>query len=292
MNPERLPWDLLAAFLAVMREGSLSGAARRLDASQPTLRRQIEALEQAVGVSLFTRGPSGLIPTATSQTLIAHAEAMEASAAAFARGASADVSSEAGTIRITCSEIYGVEVLPPILADLRRVYPLITIELVATDKIEDMLKREADLAVRVARPVQDALIARQVTSIPLGFFATEEFLADRARPANYAELAASLPFITADRDRSLAKGLRALGLDFPKHCVFRSDSVLAQLAAIRAGLGVGICNINIGNASGLVRLLPGITTYLECWVVMHEDMKRIRRVKAVFDFLVKALATT
>lgn len=290
MNQNSLSWDLIAAFLAVIREGSLSGAARRLNAAQPTVRRQIEALEEAVGVALFTRGPSGLLPSATSLTLIPYAEEMEASAAAFARAASADPKSEEGTIRITCSEIYGVEILPPILAQLRRAYPRLALEVTATDRTEDLLKREADVAVRVVRPMQGSLIARQVDAIPLGFFATADFLATRPWPSSYEDIVENFDFISSDRDQTLARGLEILGMTHPKRLVYRSDSVLVQLAAIRAGIGIGICNVNIGNASGLVRLLPELTTNLECWVVMHEDMKRIRRIKMVFDHLVAALS--
>ena len=291
MSKPSLPWDLVAAFLAVMREGSLSGAARRLGAAQPTLRRQIEALEQQVGVALFTRGQAGLVPTATSLTLMSYAEEMEASAAAFVRAASSDLSSEAGTIRITSSEVYGVEVLPPILAVLRQRYPTLEIEVTATDRIENLLKREADIAVRAAKPQQGALIATRVAPIPLGFFAAPSFFTgDRPPPASYAELVDHFDFISSDRDQTLSRGLSLLGLEFPKRRVYRTDNILAQIAAMRAGIGIGICNVRIGEASGLLRLLPDLTTELESWVLMHEDMKRIRRVRVVFDHLVAALS--
>lgn len=285
-----LPWDQIAAFLAVIREGSLSGAARRLGAAQPTVRRQIEALESQIGVSLFMRGPAGLLPTETSLGLVAFAESMEASAAAFVRTASGDVDSETGTVRLTCSRVFGIEILPSILADLRRKHPAITIELTPTDRNEDLLRREADIAVRIARPAQDALVARQVARIPLGFFASPTFLADRDPPSNYHELADGFEFIGADRDPTLVRGFTALGMSYPRKVVYRTDDILAQIAAIRAGVGVGLCQVRLGAASGLVRLVPEMTTHLEAWVVMHEDLKRIRRVRIVFDHLVAALS--
>ena len=285
-----MPWDQIAAFLAVIREGSLSGAARRLGSAQPTVRRQIEALESQIGVSLFMRGPAGLLPTETSLGLVAFAESMEASAAAFARIASGDVDSEAGTVRVTCSRVYGIEILPPVFADLRRKHPSIAIELMPTDRNEDLLRREADIAVRIARPAQEALIARQVARIPLGFFAAKQFLAGREPPRDYAELANSFEFIGADRDMTLARGFEALEMIYPKIVVYKTDDLLAQIAAIRAGVAVGLCQVRFGEASGLVRLLPELTNHLEAWVVMHEDLKRIRRVRVVFDHLVAALS--
>ena len=243
-----------------------------------------------MGVSLFTRGPGGLLPTATSLTLVPYAEAMEASAAAFARAASADAQSDAGTIRITCSNVYGVEILPPILAELRRLHPLIEIELAPTDRTEDLMKREADIAVRMTSPKQGALIAKQIPAARLGLFASGDFMAGRSLPIDYRDFAENLPFVGSDRDVAVAKGLEQLELPFPSRCIYRTDSILAQIAAIRAGIGVGICNVQIAEASGLIRLLPNLAPQLESWVCMHEDMKRMRRVRTAFDHLVKSLS--
>src|SRR5581483_646789 len=131
-------WELYRSFLAVLREGSLSGAARRLATTQPTLGRHVAQLEAALGVALFTRSPSGLMPSAAALSLVPHAEAMEASAAAVLRAVSGAAGGASGTVRITASEIVGAEVLPPILATFRHHHPGITLELALTNRTEDL----------------------------------------------------------------------------------------------------------------------------------------------------------
>jgi DNA-binding transcriptional LysR family regulator len=161
-------WELYRSFLAVVREGSLSGAARRLAMTQPTLGRHVAQLEAALGIALFTRSPGGLAPTDAALALLPHAEAMEASAAAVVRAVSGAAGDQGGTVRITASEIVGAEVLPPILAAFREHHPGIALELALTNRTEDLLRRDADLAVRMAQPKQDALLARRIGRVPLG----------------------------------------------------------------------------------------------------------------------------
>jgi DNA-binding transcriptional LysR family regulator len=212
-------WELFAAYLAVCRTSSLSAAARSLGLSQPTVRRQIEALEAVVGTALFTRSAAGLDPLPGHQALMAEAEA---------------------------------------------------------------------IAVRLMRPEQAALVARKVSPMRLGFFATPD-LAERVRGMDFEALSATGLMIGQDRLGTIAAGLRNFGLTPPARTVFRSDDDLAQLAAIRSGIGVGICQIAIGQRSGLVRVLEGIAPTFDAWVVMHEDQKRLARARVVFDALVAAL---
>src|SRR5262249_40431219 len=159
------------AFLAVLRHGSLSAAARALDVAQPTVRRRLEALEQSLGQALFTRSPSGLSPTAAALTLGPHAEAMAAAAAAFERASSADAGAVAGTVRITASEMVGGEVLPGILAALLEQHPELRLEIQLSNLTQDLLRQEADIAVRMVRPVQSALVSKRVGTVKLGLFA-------------------------------------------------------------------------------------------------------------------------
>ncbi|OYX27469.1 MAG: hypothetical protein B7Z10_00250 [Rhodobacterales bacterium 32-66-7] len=288
MNLSPSNWELFAAYLAVCRTNSLSAAARRLGLSQPTVRRQIEALESLVGTALFTRSPSGLAPVDGHPALIAQAEAMEAAAMAFARLASGAAEDVIGAVRISCSRVYGVEILPPILATLRQDWPGLEIELVPTNHVSDLLRRDADIAVRLTLPRQAALIARKVAPMQVGFFASP-LLAVRLHGLDYPALAASGLMIGQDQDDSLAAGLQDQGLAPPQHTAFRSDDDLAQLAAIRHGIGFGICQVAIGDRSGLVRLLPDLTLTVEAWVVMHEDHRRLARTRTVFDALVAGL---
>ena len=140
-----------------MHDGSLSGAARRLGLTQPTVGRHIDALEAALGLTLFTRSPRGLAPTTAALALAPHVEAMAASAAALARTASGEAAADRGVVRVTASEIIGCEVLPPILAAFRAEHPGIAVELALTNRNEDLARRDADIAVRMVRPTQSAL---------------------------------------------------------------------------------------------------------------------------------------
>jgi DNA-binding transcriptional LysR family regulator len=288
MNLAPTDWTLVAAFLAVCRTGSLSAAARRLHLSQPTVRRHVEELEGRLGAALFTRGPAGLQPTPTADLLVPHAEAMEAAAGAFARTAAGDAGQVRGPVRLTCSEVHGTEVLPRLLAPLLAACPGLVIELVPSNATQNLLRRDADLALRFAEPAQDALLARKVAPVPLGLFAAPALVERHGLPQDYGDFARRWPAVWDDRRDLLARGYAALGLVPPANIVLRTDSDLAQLAAIRAGVGAGIAQVQL--AQGLVRLLPDLAPAMPAWVVMHEDLRRVARVRAVFDHLVQALA--
>lgn len=280
-------WTLVAAFLAVCRSGSLSAAARRLHLSQPTVRRHVEELEAKLGAALFTRGPIGLSPTPAAHLLLPHAEAMEAAAHAFGRAATDDARAIRGAVRLACSEVHGTEVLPRLLQPLLLAHPGLVLELVPSNDTENLLRRDADLAVRFAPPAQDALLARKVAPVALGLFAAPELVDRHGPPRDYADYARRFPAVWDDRRDFLARGYALFGLAPPGTVVLRTDSDLAQLAAIRAGIGAGIAQVQL--ATGLVRLLPELAPAMPTWVVTHEDLSRVARVRAVFDHLVRAL---
>ncbi|MEG1326632.1 MAG: LysR family transcriptional regulator, partial [Janthinobacterium sp.] len=171
-----IAWEYYRSLLAVLQHGSLSGAARALGITQPTVGRHIAALEQALGATLFTRSQLGLLPTEVALALRPHAETMEHTAALMERAASSQGQGVAGTVRIAASEVVGVEVLPPILARLRACHPGLIIELVLSNKVQDLLRREADIAVRMLRPRQEQLVARKVGDIELGLHAHADYL--------------------------------------------------------------------------------------------------------------------
>ena len=292
MERATLSWDHCRSLLGVYRTGSLSAAARALGVTQPTVARHVEQLEQALGgASLFTRSPQGLAPTEAAETLIPHALTMEASAAAMLRAASGPADALAGVVRITASEVIGIEVLPPILADLAATHPQIAFELVASNETADLLRRDADIAVRMVRPSQTALIARKIGDIPLGFFAHEDYLARRGTPVTLRDLSGHA-LIGFDHETTSVQALRARGLDLRRDMfAFRTDSDVAQLSAIRSGLGIGICQIALARRDPrLVRLFPEKMTFpLETWVTMHGDLRGNRRMRLVFDHLARAL---
>ncbi|HWZ07946.1 MAG TPA: LysR family transcriptional regulator, partial [Bradyrhizobium sp.] len=164
-------WELYRTFLEVIRDGSLSGAARRLSLTQPTVGRHIDALEAALGMRLFSRSPQGLKATPAALELVGHAETMAAASAALRRTASGGAAADRGTVRITASEMIGCEVLPPIISRFRDSHPGITIELALNNRNEDLLRRDADIAVRMVRPRQKSLLARHIGKSPVGLYA-------------------------------------------------------------------------------------------------------------------------
>ncbi len=283
-------WECQRAFLAVISEGSLSAAARRIGIAQPTVRRRIEELEAEIGTPLFTRSPSGLLPTAQALALAEHVRAMALAAEAFVRSASSDAREIAGRVRISASEVVAVEVLPPILAALAQQHPALVLELSPSNRNEDVLRREADIAVRMVPPRQEALIARRIGAIPLGFHATADYLTRQGTPLSFEDLR-DHRLIGVEHDTPILRALQVHGLPIGRDDFgFRSDHDLAQLAAIRAGLGVGMCQVPLGTRDGLVRLLPDLFAFdLETWVVCHEDLRGVARVRAVFDALVTGL---
>jgi DNA-binding transcriptional LysR family regulator len=273
-----------------MKTGSLSAAARTLGLAQPTIRRHIEALEESLGVVLFTRAPSGLVATATATAALPYAAAMAGVADALVRAVSAPAESEAGVVRVTCSEVIGVEVLPPMLAALRAAHPQLQIELSPTNATEDLLRRDADIAVRMAAPTQAALVAKRIGTIAVGLFASAAYLAAHPMPRTVADLTRGHALIGRDRDPAFYAALTAAGIRAPRaRFALRTDSDTAQLAAIRAGLGIGICQVALARSHGLQRVLPAIGFGLPTWVVTHEDLRASRRVAIVFEHLVAAL---
>ena len=284
-------WSLYRTFLAVLDEGTLSGAARALGLAQPTVGRHIEALQQALGFALFTRSQHGLLPTEAARQLRPYAEALAATAAALLRAASSQSGEARGAVRVTASEVIGAEVLPPILGPLREAHPGLAIELALSNRIENLLNREADIAVRMIRPDQDALLARQIGQIPLGFFARQDYLQRHGVPHSLADLAEHA-LIGFDRDAASMRALEAqIGKVDRNLLALRTDNQLAHLAAIRAGFGVGVCQVGLAKREpSLVRLLPDFEPRLDIWLAMHEDLKETRRCRVVFDALAEGLA--
>ena len=285
-------WGTYRTFLAVVQEGSLSGAARHLGLTQPTVARHVDALEAATGADLFLRSQRGLIPTEMALGLLPYAETLAATAAALLRAASGDAGDVRGSVRVSASEVVGVEHLPPILAALRRRHPGLVVELVLSNALDDLLRRDADIAVRMVQPTQDALLAQRLPPIMLGLHAHRDYLRRRGTPASITELAGH-DLIGFDRGTPAIRALvaRIPGLDRSAFAL-RADSDLAQLACIRAGFGIGMCQVVVARRDPrLVRLLAAeVAVELGLWIVMHEDLRTSARCRAVFDALVAGLA--
>lgn len=284
-------WDLYRSFSAVLNEGSLSGAARALGLTQPSIARHIDALEQAVGATLFLRTARGLSPTDAALELKPFADLMASTSAALLRTAEGHTGEVDGTVRISASEVVGIVHLPAILTRLRQRYPRLTIELSLSNAVDDLLKRQADIAIRMVRPEQQALLAKRVGVFPVGFHARKDYLARRGMPQSLDDLRAH-DLIGYDTE---TPAIRAVAQRYPMlnrtNYALRVDSDVAQLAAIRAGFGIGICQATIAETEpDLVRVLPdAFGLDLETWVVMHEDLSGNTRCRAVFDALVAEL---
>ena len=285
-------WELYRTFLEVVRDGSLSGAARKLALTQPTVGRHIDALEASLELSLFTRSPQGLKATPAALDLVGYAETMAAASAALRRTASGGAKADRGTVRVAASEMIGCEVLPPILASFRDSHPGITLELALSNRNEDLLRRDADIAVRMVRPRQKSLVARRIGKSAIGFYAHRSYVEKYGLPKEIAELENHC-LIGFDRN-DLA--LRSLG-ELPRPVTrdnfgFRCDSDLAPFAALKAGVGIGGCQHNIARRfPHLVPVLAKALRFdLEVWVAMHEDMRSTGRIRVLFDHLAAGLS--
>lgn len=283
-------WDLFEVLLHLYETGSLSAAARVLGTSQPTVRRQLESLESQLGTKLFTRTTAGLHPTEAAVSALALAREMSLAAAALVRTVSDSTESTAGSVRITCSDVIGVEMLPPVLAELTRTHPRLDFELDLSNRDADVLRRSADIAIRMHRPTQVGLIARRAGLVDLGLFASPGYLAAHGTPVRIADLGRHM-LIGQDRETSIRDALNDLSDDASGlHFQMRCDHDLAQLGMIGAGCGIGVCQVEIGRRRGLVRVLPAFGSELEMWLTMHEDLRAIRRFRLVFDHLAMRLA--
>jgi DNA-binding transcriptional LysR family regulator len=283
-------WDLFRSFLGVLDHGSLSGAARALGSTQPTIGRHIAQLEADLG-GLFVRSPQGLAPTAKAIRLKPYAQAMAASAQAMVRAASGEEAALSGVVRISASDVIGAEVLPEILRGLTMAHPKLAVELVLSNSSADLLRRDADIAVRMVRPAQKALVARRAGAIRLGMFAHPDYLALRGTPKRIGELDGHA-LIGFDRDPSGPETLRAIGSGLRRDAfAYRIDNQIAQLAAIRAACGLGIAQVKLAERAGLVRLFPHeVDLSIEAWIAMHEDLRHDRRMRLAFDRLFEGMS--
>ncbi len=282
-------WEFYRSFLGVLKEGSLSGAARQLGITQPTVGRHIAALEMALGVVLFTRSPMGLLPTAIAHTLRPHAETMARTAAALERAASSHGDEVRGVVRVSASEVVGVEVLPPIINRLRQQHPHLKVELVLTNRLSDLLQLEADIAVRMVRPTQEQLLAQRVGLIEVGLYARDDYLQQHGIPLHLQDLA-DHSVIGFDQENAFIRSLAIQGFERSTFAL-SSDSDLAQLALTRAGAGIGGCQVQLAKHDPrLQRVLPdAFALKMDTWVTMHEDLRNSSRCRVMFDALVEGL---
>ncbi|MEZ5738484.1 MAG: LysR family transcriptional regulator [Burkholderiaceae bacterium] len=287
----RFDWNLIRSFLAALDSGSLLGASRTLGSTQPTIGRHISELESQLGTVLFERTGRGLLPTNDGVRLAEAARMMESAADLLARTAVGAKASAAGTVRITASQPVACVLLPPILARMRITLPDIQVELVSSNAVSNLLRREADIAVRMVRPDQATLIARRIGQVPISPCAHQGYLARRGTPRQPGDLLRH-DIIATDRNDEVGKGLATMGLAMERHrLALRTDDLMAYWAAVRAGMGIGFVSTFVMRTDDQVRpLLPMIRIPpLPVWLAVHREIRTSPRIRAVYDFLGQAI---
>jgi DNA-binding transcriptional LysR family regulator len=291
MIREHFDWALVRSFLAVLDAGSLMGAARKLGAQQPTLSRHVAELEAQLGVPLFERTGRGVTPTAAARAIADAARQMETGASTLAQQVAGRRNATAGSVRITTSQVAATYLLPPVLAALRQAEPGIQVELVASNQLSNLLRREADIAVRMVRPVQSTLVARKLADIPIGAAAHRSYLARAGTPRRPQDLQQH-SLIGYDRDAAIERGFARMGLQLPKSAfALRTDDQVAYGRLIAAGAGIGFVTLyNIAHWPGVQRLLPTLQIPpLPCWLAVHREIRGSPVVRRVYDFLAEAV---
>ncbi|UJW80914.1 LysR family transcriptional regulator [Hydrogenophaga sp. SL48] len=291
MNMSDFNWQLIPSFLAAHQHGSLLGAARALGISQPTVGRHVSALEAQLGTPLFERTGRGLVPTPAAARLADAARAMETGAQTLMRGAQQAQATLSGTVRLSASQPVACFLLPPLLARLRTELPGVQIELVVSNAVSDLLKREADIAIRMLRPTQGTLVARRIGQVGVSACAHRDYLARRGVPQQPADLLQH-ELVGNDKVQEIYHGFAALGHPVgPEQFALRTDDLIAYWAAVRAGLGIGfVASYLLRNDPDLVPVLPDLPIpSLPVWLVVHREIRSSRRMRAVLDFLAREL---
>jgi len=291
MAPAEPDWALCRTFAAVVADGSLSAAARRIGYSQPTLGRHIEALEQQLGITLFDRTLQGLKPTETALRLyqsVSAAEEKLAEAALVAEGSTGDLE---GTVRITASTVVSHYILPQLLRPIRDEFPAVAIEIVPSDSIENLLLRESDIAIRMFRPTQLELIAKKLGELPIVATAHASYLGAHGTPTTPDDLRHHT-LVGLDRSDLLITAARSLGFELRRaDFALRTDSQTGGWELLKAGLGIGFAQLGLVNDTpGMRALLPGLKIPgLDVWLTTHRELFLSPRIRAIYDRLAAGL---
>ncbi len=280
-------WNQVRAFLATLEEGSLSAAARALGLTQPTLGRQVAALEAHLEVTLFERAGRQLVPTPAALEVADHVRAMGEAATRLSLAASGQSQSVEGTIKITATELYSAYVLPEFVEILNASHPGILIDIVSTNSLSDLRRREADIAIRNAEPTDPDLIARKIKTETGGLFATRDFVAEHG-PFDALSDLADAPLIGFGDTSQFLDTLKARGVPMTAaNVVARSESHIVHWELARRGLGLGINGWDVGvKMPDMVPVLREALSFeFPVWLVAPRELRTNRRVRIVFDAL-------
>lgn len=287
-------WNYARAFLAAAEEGSFSAAARVLGVAQPTIGRQIAALEEALAVTLFERVGRGWEVSPTGLVLLEHVREMAEAAGRVQLVAEGRSTSLEGLVRITASEVISAYLLPPIVERIREAYPGIEVELVATNEVVDLSRHEADIAIRNAVPQDPELVGRRIKVTDGWLYASQEYLAELGEPVT-AETLSGATFIAFGRDTVMRDMFNAMGLSLTdRNFPLISASHLVQWEMARRGMGICVMMQEIGDATpGMRRALPTMDPVkVSLWLVSRRELATSRRVRVVYDMLAESLLET
>lgn len=286
-------WNRTRAFLVTAEEGSLSAAARALGMAQPTLGRQVTALEEELGVTLFERVGRGLELTEAGRGLLDHARAMGKAATGMALAASGQNTALDGPITISASEAYAAYILPPLVGKIRAQYPSIAVHIVASNDISDLRRREADIAIRNSDPTEPDLIAKRLPDDLGTFYATPELLKSQG-PFDRHEALVQANFLGFNDNETYRTALREFGFQIAadRFQIFTANH-LVHWELTRAGLGIGVMSCRIGDATpGVERAAPWLAPFpFPVWLVTHRELRTSRRVRVIYDVLAQGLRT-
>lgn len=286
-----MDWNQVRAFRATAEAGSFSAAARSLGLTQPTLSRQVAALEEALDVTLFERIGKTISITQTGLELLEHVRAMGAAADALDLAASGRSEAVEGMVSISASDGVAAYMLPPIVRRICEAAPLVQVEVVSSDAISDLRRREADIAIRHVRPQEPELIGKWIRDVTAGFYASKAWVAAHGTPRSGAD-AARVPFVGLDRGDRLVSYLQDKGLNVSaKNFAVRSENAIVSWELVRQGLGVGVMMDEI--AATMDDIVPVFTdvepVVFPIWLVTHRELRNSRRIRLVFDMLAEEL---
>jgi DNA-binding transcriptional LysR family regulator len=290
MTPQ-FDWQLIRSFLAALDTGSLLAAAKVLKTSQPTVGRHVAELESQLGVVLFERTGRGLQPTAVALSLADSARAMEAGALQLGRRLTSNQSQIQGTVRITASQPVACYLLPPILSNMRIDLPDIQVELISSNTVSNLLRRDADIAVRMVAPDQSTLVAKKIGVVGVGIYAHKKYVARFGAPEQPEDLLKHT-IIGYDTEDVMIRGFAQSGQIVTKESfAFRSDDLIVQWQAVLAGLGVGfVSDYSARGNPDLVKLLPMLRIpSLPIWLAVHREIRTSKPIRAVYDYLAQEL---
>lgn len=287
-----LDWNQLKAFLETAETGSLSAAARKLGLTQPTLSRQVSAIEQRMGVTLFERVGKAMALTPTGLDLLEHARAMGAAAEALGLAATGRSEAVGGVVSVSATEAVAAQLLPPLVRRLREQEPGIAIEVISSNALSDLLRREADIAIRHVKPTQPDLIARLVRETQASFYASTDWVETHGHPRT-AQDAARLPFVGSDRSGQFLSYLRQHGLPLSEdNFSCYADHNVAHWGLVCQGMGIGAMMDDIARGTpGIVRVLDEVPPVrFPIWLVSHRELRTSRRIRVVFEALAQGLS--